>query len=129
MEQQAIKSLKGLTALVVDDNHVNRIVACAILKKWDVAVDIAENGQIAVDKVSIKHYDVVLMDIQMPVLDGYDATRAIQALDENHGKNVPILAVTATPDTELIAASGMVDYLVKPLTGDALYQKIACYLK
>jgi PAS domain S-box-containing protein len=117
---------KQLTILLVEDNDINRLYAKSILKKWHCQVDIAENGLVAIEKVKNNFYDVVLMDVQMPVMDGYEATKAIRAMDAPM-KDVPIVALTANAtkkDVELCLAAGMNDYLPKPFTPDDLQRKI-----
>ncbi|MCG8672307.1 MAG: response regulator [Pseudomonadales bacterium] len=108
---------QGLTAIVVEDNPVNQMVLKGILKKLDFTVLTAENGQIAVDTLSEKEVDVILMDCQMPVMDGFEATRQIRKLD-NANAHVPIIAVTANAmakDRETCINAGMNDYLSKPV--------------
>lgn len=122
---------KRLNVLLVEDNDINRLYAKSILKNWQCEVDIAENGLVAIEKVKSGDYDLVLMDIQMPVMDGYEATRTIRLLDATR-KDVPILALTANatkPDIEKCLASGMNDYLPKPFTPDDLHRKIVVDLK
>jgi PAS domain S-box-containing protein len=115
-----------LHVLLVEDNDINRLYAKSILKTWDCHTDIAENGEVALEKVKNNHYDIILMDVQMPVMDGYEATKAIRLMDG--GKSlVPIVALTANAtkkDVELCLAAGMNDYLAKPFTPDDLQRKI-----
>lgn len=125
------KPFNELNILLVEDNDINRLYARSILKQWHCEVDIAENGLVAIEKIKNNSYDVVLMDVQMPVMDGYEATRAIRAMD-SHIRNTPILALTANAtkaDVEKCLASGMNDYLPKPFTPDDLYRKIFKELK
>lgn len=120
-----------LTVLLVEDNDINRLYAKSILTNWDCQVDIAENGLVAIEKVKNTSYDVVLMDIQMPVMDGYEATRAIRLMDVPK-KDTPIVALTANAtktDIEKCLASGMNDFLPKPFTPDDLHRKIFSELK
>lgn len=111
------QQLKGAKLLLVEDNHVNQMVAIALLQSMGVFVDTANNGQEALERVlSRTDYDAVLMDIQMPVMDGYDATRKIR---EKIGKDeLPIIAMTAHAyhdDREKCLAAGMNDYVSKPI--------------
>lgn len=122
---------KNLNVLLVEDNDINRLYAKSILKNWQCEVDIAENGLVAIEKVKSGDYDLVLMDIQMPVMDGYEATKTIRLLD-GAKRDVPILALTANatkPDIEKCLSSGINDYLPKPFTPDDLHRKIVLELK
>jgi PAS domain S-box-containing protein len=119
-----------LHVLLVEDNDINRLYAKSILKNWQCFIDVAENGLVAIEKVKNNFYDVVLMDIQMPVMDGYEATKAIRSMHAN-GK-LPIIALTANAtqrDVEKCLDSGMNDYLPKPFTPEDLYQKLFNDLK
>jgi PAS domain S-box-containing protein len=125
------KQLKEMRVLLVEDNDINRLYAKSILQQWNCSVDIAENGLVAIEKIKYNVYDVVLMDVQMPVMDGYEATRAIRLMD-SHMRNAPIVALTANAtktDIEKCLSSGMNDYLPKPFTPDDLYRKIFRELK
>lgn len=125
------KALKNANAsqlfvLLVEDNDINRLYAKSILKNWNCFTETAENGLVAIEKVKNQEYDVVLMDIQMPVMDGYETTKAIRMMDTPQ-RNVPILALTANAtkaDVERCMAAGMNDYLPKPFTPDDLYRKL-----
>jgi PAS domain S-box-containing protein len=119
-----------LYVLLVEDNDINRLYAKSILKNWQCLIDVAENGLVAIEKVKNNYYDVVLMDIQMPVLDGYEATKAIRTMHSN-GK-LPIIALTANAtqrDVEKCLDAGMNDYLPKPFTPEDLYHKLFKDLK
>ncbi|MGC1241645.1 MAG: ATP-binding protein [Chryseosolibacter sp.] len=125
------KMLSETKVLLVEDNDINRLYAKSILQQWNCSVDIAENGLVAIEKIKYNFYDVVLMDVQMPVMDGYEATRAIRVMD-SHMRHAPIVALTANAtkvDIEKCLASGMNDYLPKPFTPDDLYRKIFRDLK
>ncbi len=118
--------LEGTKILLVEDNDINRLYAKSILQQWKCIVDIAENGLVAIEKIKYNPYDVVLMDVQMPVMDGYEATRAIRQMDPPM-RNIPIVALTANAtksDIDKCLASGMNDYLPKPFTPDDLFRKI-----
>ncbi len=112
--------------LVVEDNAFNQIVAKDILTNAGAKVDIAENGAIAVDKILNNSYDLVIMDVQMPIMDGYEATRRIREMDANLNKYTKVIALTANAlkgDREKCINAGMNDYLAKPITPDALINK------
>ena len=107
--------------LLVEDNKVNMKIAQLILTQAGFTVETAENGQVAVDMVSASepgYYDAILMDIQMPVMDGYEATRAIRALDNRELAEIPIVALTANAfreDVEAAKEAGMVAHIAKPM--------------
>ncbi len=117
--------------LVAEDNETNQEVVKNFLGQWNIEVDLAPNGKIAVQKIESDSYDLVLMDLHMPELDGYGATRTIRK-ELNHGKNkVPIIAMTAAAlqdESDKCLASGMNGYVTKPLDRQVLYQKIKEYL-
>ena len=114
--------------LVVEDNRVNQILVNEILQGLGLSVDIAENGQEAVDKYQQRQFDLILMDCQMPVLDGFEATRQIRAMEaRNHSKRVPIMALTAAAREEEYQeamASGMDHFMTKPFNVAQLERKI-----
>lgn len=119
------------TILVVDDNYINRVLAQKVLSKWGIKVDFAENGAIALEKVKKTPYDMILMDLQMPVMDGLEATRAIRKLSGDYFRKLPIIALTAsivTNERLKIFECGMNDYVMKPFIPAALYEKIRSYL-
>lgn len=107
--------------LLVEDNAVNAQIAQAFLKRFPVTVLVAENGQEAVEIVASNTVDIILMDVQMPVMDGLTATKKIRELD--HYADTPIVAMTAAAldsDRELCFAAGMTDYISKPIMFDQL---------
>lgn len=112
--------------LMVEDNEINREIGIAILSQIGFQIDAAENGQIALDMVASAeagYYDAVLMDIQMPVMDGYEATREIRKLDDPGKAGVPIIAVTAnvfSADIQAALDAGMDDHIGKPVNGTLL---------
>lgn len=115
-----------LRILVVDDNEINRKLNTILLHQWGIAVDEAVDGVAAVEACGRQHYDLILMDVHMPAMDGIEATRRIRILQEG-GKVTPILALTANAlsgDRERYLAAGMDDYLEKPLTEEALRKAI-----
>ncbi|MBC7744885.1 MAG: PAS domain S-box protein [Flavobacterium sp.] len=120
-----------ISVLVVDDNYINRLLAQKVLSKWGIKVDFAEDGAIALSKVQTTHYDVILMDLQMPVMDGLEASRSIRNLPGAYYKNIPIIALTASivsKDREKIYESGMNDYVMKPFVPSVLHEKISALL-
>ena len=116
--------------LLVEDNELNREIAQEILREYGFLVDSAENGAVAVEKVSTAapgSYDLVLMDVQMPIMDGYTATRKIRALDDPARAKLPILAMTANAfdeDRRNALESGMNGFLSKPIVIDDLVQEL-----
>jgi PAS domain S-box-containing protein len=125
-----LNTLQGLKILITDDNPVNVLVVKRFLQQWQAEYDIAENGQIALDKVKASDYDLVLMDLKMPVMDGYEATKAIRKLDGEKYKYLPIIALTASAlaDTrDEMVESGMNDYVCKPFNPDELFERIKQY--
>ncbi len=120
-------SLKGIRILLAEDNHLNQILAKAVLTKAKCLVDVAENGLVALEKLKVNHYDVVLMDIQMPEMDGYETTRHIRTQLESSLSEIPIIAMTAhalNTEVEKCLKIGMNDYISKPFKTNDLYSKI-----
>ena len=116
-----------MTILLAEDNAVNQRVATAMLTKRGHEVDVVGNGVDAVKAVKSRAYDLVLMDIQMPELDGLEATRQIRAWERRHGGHVPIVAMTAHAmkgDREKCLRAGMDEYLSKPVRGPQLFEMI-----
>ncbi len=135
------RDLSGIRILVVEDNPVNQEVVGCILDKFGCRRDIAPNGAVALDRCSNQRYDLILMDCQMPVMDGYQATRFIRDRESSDSLppgdpqrqqgRVPIVAMTANVlkgDREKCLAAGMNDYLSKPFTPDQLYRCLERWL-
>ena len=121
-----------LTVLLAEDVEINREIFVALLEDTKINVDIAENGRIAVEKFSNNHekYDLVVMDVQMPEMDGYRATEAIRAMPVGKAKTIPIIAMTANvfkTDIEKCLACGMNDHIPKPIDDKLLIEKISYY--
>lgn len=126
-----VPCFRGARILVVDDNEINRQIAEKLLIKTGAEVVLADDGRQAVSLVRDELFDVVLMDIQMPVVDGLTATVLIRALDTPGAKTLPILAMTAhamSGDREKSLAAGLSDHLTKPIEPDALYEIIFRWL-
>ncbi len=119
--------MDGLRILIVEDNFENQRVVSKILSRWNIIIDIAENGKVAVDKIRKNTYDLVLMDLHMPDMNGYDATKNIRGMKGQYFKHLPIIAMTATAfmeDHSKIISSGMNGFIIKPFTPQELYKKI-----
>jgi CheY-like chemotaxis protein/anti-sigma regulatory factor (Ser/Thr protein kinase) len=117
--------------LVVEDNEFNRQLVMRMLKRFNLQVETAVNGEEAVNLATSKHYDLILMDCQMPVMDGYQATAAIRRQADKDASSVPIIAMTANAlaeDQRQCLAAGMNDYLSKPYTMDQLGAMLSRWL-
>jgi two-component system sensor histidine kinase/response regulator len=118
-----LAALRGARVLLAEDNPLNQQVASEILTDAGLWVDVAENGQRAIDMALAAPYDVVLMDMQMPVLDGTEATIALRRYD--HLAHLPIIAMTANvmqQDRDRCKAAGMSDFVAKPIEPDELFR-------
>ena len=119
---------RRLNTLLAEDSTVNQRLAIALLEKWGHDVTVASNGKIAVETWKQGGFDVILMDIQMPEMDGHDATRAIRDFEAGTGKRIPIIAMTAHAlkgDEEKCLAVGMDSYISKPIRAPLLYDKLS----
>jgi two-component system, sensor histidine kinase and response regulator len=119
-----VKTGRALRILLAEDNFVNRAVAAAILEKKGHSLAHVSNGTEAVEAAEREAFDLIFMDVQMPELDGYEATRRIRAAEQGTDRHTPIVALTAHAmggDRERCLAAGMDDYLSKPLKKEALY--------
>lgn len=129
------KLLSGYRFLVVEDNELNLEIMTEILESQGAEVETAENGQIAVEKFetsSPEHYDLIFMDIKMPVLDGYQATEKIRSLDRKDSRTVPIIALTADAfpeDVQKALDTGMNAHVAKPIDLDILHEQIGRHVK
>ncbi len=117
------KPLTGISILLVEDNPMNVLVAQNYLKRWGATTDVAVNGQEALDKLDPAKHRLVLMDLHMPVMDGYESTRRMR----QNGITLPIIALTATLPKEIetqLSEIGMDDIVVKPFLPDELYRRV-----
>ena len=125
----------GRKLLLVEDNEMNREIACEILEEYGFVIDTAEDGTYAVEKMAEAlpgQYDLILMDIQMPMMDGYEATRRIRAMADPAIANIPIIAMTANAfeeDRQLALAAGMNEHVTKPIDVPKLLATLSAILK
>ncbi|MDP2761242.1 MAG: response regulator, partial [Sideroxyarcus sp.] len=127
---EQLATIKGARILLVDDNDLNQEVATELLNDVGFVVDLAENGQIALDKVRAADYDLVLMDMQMPVMDGVTATLEIRK--EERFKDLPVVAMTANAmqgDRDRCLAAGMNDHIAKPIDPEDLWKALLKWVK
>ncbi|MFK7806450.1 MAG: response regulator [Saprospiraceae bacterium] len=120
------------SVLLVEDNKINIMVAMKFLKKWGLNVDVAENGQIALDLIQEKDYDLVLMDLDMPVMDGYEATAAIRASSLERINRLPVIALSASAVSDFREKAmeiGMNEYVTKPFVPEELYSVLNGFLQ
>ncbi|MDR2301254.1 MAG: response regulator [Deltaproteobacteria bacterium] len=128
LEKAMVKEISGSKILLVEDNDVNQLVASKILGNAGFQVTIASDGQEAVEKVKANEYDLVLMDVQMPIMDGLTATKVIR---ENGFKELPIVAMTAhamSNDRQLSLDAGMNDHVNKPINVNELFQTLVKWI-
>jgi len=121
---------RSICVLLVEDNRVNQMVAMNFLQNWGIHTVMASNGKEAVELIKEKRYDIVLMDLQMPVMNGYEATRAIRSMDDPYFQKVPIIALTASAMIEMrskVLSTGMSDYMSKPFHPVDLQRIISKY--
>lgn len=126
------ESLKGIKILLCEDNKINQLVAKKTLNNWDIEVDLADNGLIGIEKLKSNDYDLILMDLQMPEMDGYEASNKIRSLKDKTKSDLPILALTASVMDEVkqnISGAGMNDFIAKPFEPEEFYNKIYKYTR
>jgi CheY-like chemotaxis protein len=125
-------ALRPLRILLAEDNPVNQLVATRLIEKEGHSVTVAASGGQAIAALNRDTFDLVLMDIQMPELDGIQTTRLIRANERQTGMHIPIIAVTAFAmkgDAEKCIEAGMDDYVSKPIKASELFQKIKCLVQ
>lgn len=124
--------IKPIKVLLAEDNEINQFIAQSMLQEWGFDVVTTNNGLEAIEQVKKTVFDIILMDVQMPEMNGMDATKHIRILESNSNVHTPILALTANAlkgDREKYIDAGMDDYLSKPFQEDELYYKISHLLK
>ncbi len=131
-EKQNFFNLEGTKVLVVEDNHSNQVIAGKFLAKWGVNFEIAENGKIAFDLLSKGSYDLVLLDLQMPVMDGYELIALLRSSSNEKLKKIPVIALTASAMLDVLDRLkdiGFNDYITKPFIPIELNKKIKKWTK
>ncbi len=127
------KDLQEAHVLLAEDNQINQIVATQILKKWNAKVTVANNGREALNYLMNEKFDVVLMDLQMPEMSGFEVTEKVRKFDPlAMNRNIPIIALSADAFQETrrkVLMMGMTDFVTKPFNQDELYSKIAEYTR
>ncbi|MEQ8807732.1 MAG: response regulator, partial [Imperialibacter sp.] len=126
------KSLKGTSLLLVEDNKVNQYVASRFLSNWECDVQIADDGDSALELLKSHNFDLILMDIQMPIKNGYQTTVEIRALPEEKYQLIPIIALTASAVLEVkdeAMRAGMNDFITKPFNPNDLFERISKNLR
>ena len=116
--------------LLVEDDVLNQFIARNLLQKWGMKVSIAKNGVEAINQIVSKIFDIVLMDIQMPVMNGFESTRQIREMEDPYFKTIPIIAFTASgmTEAEMMIESGMNDIITKPFIAEEMKRKISKYI-
>lgn len=127
-----IEFSKTYKVLIVEDNDINKIIAEKFLTKWGLEVEHAENGQVAVEMHQNGEFDLILMDLEMPVMSGYEATTAIRQMSDPKKNSIPIIALTASAMLDIqkkIFSLGMNDFILKPFVPNDLRKKLAQQLE
>jgi len=125
--KKTLSPLNELRVLVVEDNAINKFLIIKILKEWHVDVDVADNGQAALDKLKVKDYDIILMDTFMPVMNGLDAIKLIRQGYVPGKENIPVISVSAAvmeSDIKAATDAGASDVIGKPIDIELLHQKL-----
>lgn len=126
------KKGQPLKILVVEDNEINSFIAIKFLKSWGVSTELAENGEIALEMINSQEFDLILMDLEMPVMNGYEAANQIRKLNDPIKRKIPIIALTASAMLDVqkkIFNLGMNGFVLKPFNPSDLQRKIADLLK
>ncbi|MEQ1554837.1 MAG: ATP-binding protein, partial [Ferruginibacter sp.] len=118
-------NLNGLRILVAEDNNINVLVLKRFLEKWGIAYKVAQNGKLALDLLEKEPFDLILMDIHMPEMDGEEATKIIREKTNTSYNNIPIIALTANASSEMqnkLLSNGFTNYISKPFNPDILFK-------
>ena len=129
-DRETLKNTKGQHILLVEDTKINQLIVAKFLKTWHLTIDYASNGIEAIEQARQNKYDLILMDLQMPEMDGYDATHHIRKIEAH--ADTPIIALTASAlveERERAFEAGVTDYLTKPFSPTELYDKIVDYVQ
>lgn len=124
--------MRNIYILLGEDNPTNQLLIRKIVEKRGWLIDIVDNGEKVVQKMMDRRYDLVLMDVQMPIINGYEATEMIRKMEAKQGRHTPIIAVTAFAmkgDREKSIEAGMDDYISKPIRQKIFFEVIEQYLK
>ncbi|HEY0899564.1 MAG TPA: ATP-binding protein, partial [Sphingobacteriaceae bacterium] len=119
--------LSGMRILVAEDNHMNRVVLSKVLSRWQISPAFAQNGREAVERLTVEDFDMILMDLHMPEMDGYQATALIRKMTDPAKAQIRILALSASASDDLnqkIEAAGMDGFILKPFKIDELYKRL-----
>ncbi|HVD99893.1 MAG TPA: ATP-binding protein [Cytophagaceae bacterium] len=125
-----VRQLRNVKILLAEDNHLNHLLMESIMAEWGVEMKIAVNGKQVIDMIHQEHFDLILMDVHMPEMDGYEATRYIRDHEKEPLSQIPIIAITANAseeDKQKCFDSGMVDFIPKPFRPEDLFLKISRY--
>ncbi|MCS5489306.1 PAS domain S-box protein [Algoriphagus limi] len=129
----ASRSLAGYSVLVAEDNAVNQVLIKKFLQKWNVGqLELAEDGKDAIEKFEADSFDILLVDLQMPYLDGFEVAKKIRQHSNTKKASIPILALTASSYEEVkneLLEAGIDDYIPKPFSPEVLYEKLSKYLR
>lgn len=124
-------SLEGIKVLLVEDNVINQKVMARFLEKWNMLITVANDGEEALARLENEHFHIILMDLQMPRMNGYESSQAIRTIDDQRKRNIPIIALTAAALKEVkekVYASGMNDFITKPFNPVELQEKLEFYV-
>ena len=131
-EKEDISKLKGLKVLLAEDNIVNQKVMIRFFERWKIQMKVVDNGLEVLNALKEENFDLILMDLQMPEMDGYEASEQIRKLDDPYKRKTPIIALTAAALNEVrekVYASGMNDFVTKPFDPEDLQEKLFSYIQ